>query len=288
MLFMVNVMENMNLTPSSPSDNVVYQHLVETFKYSFAARSYLGDPYCAECDNQSLAIQSRLISESYASFINASISNNRTFPPDHYNSSYFVNDKGTTHISIVDGNGMAVSVTTTVGGYFGSKLITKSGIVLNNQLDGFSAPNITNIYHLKPFKSHFVLPGKRPLSSTCPSIVLKRDGHGKAYPYMVIGGAGGTFIGTATAQAILRVLSYEESITEAIEAPRLHSQLYPDVVSAEDGYPTGITSYLKSLGHTVVTRPLLCELQGIIRDSDGILTAHSDSRKGGNPLAFVY
>ncbi|XP_003384848.1 PREDICTED: gamma-glutamyltranspeptidase 1-like [Amphimedon queenslandica] len=289
MLFILNVMEDIGLSQESEWRNLTYQHLVESFKYSFAFRSKFGDPNCSDCEAEKLhELQAKVLSEKFAAEINRSISNNSTFPPSHYNASLFVNDSGTTHVSVIDSNGMAVTVTSTVNTFFGSKVITPNGIVLNNEMDDFSSPNITNYFGIPPAEANFISPGKRPQSSACPTIMLKKNSAGDYYAYLAIGAAGGTLIVTSTAQVALEVSAFRKSVSKSVESKRLHHQLIPNTLFYEDGYPHNITEYLRSLGHVSISSLGKSIVQAVAQETEGVLTAHSDSRKGTESGSFVY
>ncbi|XP_022235546.1 gamma-glutamyltranspeptidase 1-like [Limulus polyphemus] len=117
---------------------------------------------------------------------------------------------------------------------FGSKRRSSStGIILNNEMDDFSSPNIINSFGLLPSPSNFIEPGKRPLSSMSPSVILDKDGDLKA----VIGGAGGSRIITAVAQVLMRSMWLSENVKQAIDALRLHHQQYPNTLFYEEQFP---------------------------------------------------
>ena len=141
-------------------------------------------------------------------------------------------DHGTTHLSVVDKYGNAASVTSTINTLFGSKVVSPStGILLNNEMDDFSIPNASNSFGLYPSESNYVQPGKRPLSSMSPSILVEKSS-GKV---MIVGGAsGGPRIITATAQIILNYVTRGLDLISAVFAPRYHSQLLPDVAYIEN------------------------------------------------------
>ena len=143
---------------------------------------------------------------------------------------YPYESRETTHYSVVDGNGNSVSVTTTLNTSYGSGYVVENaGFFLNNEMDDFSAkPGVPNVYGLVGNEANAIQPGKRPLSSMTPTIVLK-DGK----PILIIGSPGGSTIITTVMQVILNVLVYDMSIQQAVTASRFHSQWLPDAIMVE-------------------------------------------------------
>ncbi len=158
--------------------------------------------------------------------------------------------KETTHYSVIDKDGNAVSVTTTLNTGFGSGILVEgTGFFLNNEMDDFSAkPGTPNIFGLVGNKANAIFPYKRPLSSMTPTIVLKDD-----KPFIIIGSPGGPTIITTVLQVILNIIEHDMDISEAIAAPRFHSQWLPDVIEVE---PETISDYvqkeLESRGHKII------------------------------------
>jgi len=138
----------------------------------------------------------------------------------------------TTHYSVVDSWGNAVSVNTTINSWFGNKIVVGgAGFFLNNEMDDFSAkPGVANIYGLVGGEANSIQPGKRMLSSMTPTIVLKDD-----KPFLVVGSPGGSTIITTVLQVILNVIDHKMNIQAAINYPRIHQQWMPDVVYVEKG-----------------------------------------------------
>ncbi len=205
----------------------------------------------------------------------------RTYPPDHYaTAAPAPADAGTLHISVIDRDGMAVALTTTINTGFGSGVIaTKSGIVLNNEMDDFAAnPGVPNAYGLVQGEANAIAPGKRPLSSMSPTVVVDAKGR----PVMAVGASGGPFIITATFQVLQAVMGEGLSVTDALAMPRWHHQWMPDVATIEVGFPG--RAELEAAGH--VTREIpkpFCSVQAVVRTASGV-DAGADPRKGGRAV----
>lgn len=157
-------------------------------------------------------------------------------------------DGGTTHLSVVDGDGNAVALTTTVNLGFGARLVAgKSGILLNNQMDDFAMqPGVPNGFGLIGSAQNAVMPGKRPLSSMTPTIVLEGD-----RVKLVVGAAGGPTIITATTQVLLNVLDWKMDAQAAIAAVRIHHQWFPEVLMTEPELTRDVSDGLTRRGHKV-------------------------------------
>jgi len=160
----------------------------------------------------------------------------------------------------------------------------KTGIILNNQMDDFSFPGITNSFGIQPSPRNFPVPGKRPLSSMSPSIVLDEDGR----VLLVAGASGGSKIITAVAQVLLRVLYLREDIKTAIDSRRLHHQLLPMKVKYEFGTTKWTVKGLQGYGHEVEPQGVGGSIvQAISVDrSTGKIYANADFRKGGATAGF--
>ena len=205
----------------------------------------------------------------------------KTFPSDHYGSFDTPTDHGTLHISVMDANGMAVALTTTINTTFGSEVIApKSGIVLNDEMDDFTTrPGKPNAFGLIQGENNAVGPGRRPLSSMSPTVVLGPDHR----PVLAVGASGGPFIITATYQTIENVLLQGLSARDALAAARWHHQWLPDLVMLEPADPRG--AELTAAGHQLKTvdKPS-CAVQVVHRLPDGSFDAASDPRKGGEAV----
>ncbi len=157
----------------------------------------------------------------------------------------------TTHLSILDNDGNAVSVTTTLNGGYGSRtVVTGAGFFLNNQMDDFSVkPGVPNMYGALGAEANAIAPGKRMLSSMTPTIVLKNK-----QPYMVVGTPGGTTIPTSVFQTLVNIIDFGMSAEEAVNKPKFHHQWLPDEIMVEDDFNAATISALQAMGYKVNKR----------------------------------
>jgi gamma-glutamyltranspeptidase/glutathione hydrolase len=199
--------------------------MTEAMRHAYRDRNaYLGDP--AFIDNPI----TRLLSMHYAEEIRARIQPQRATPSTALGEAAAQEKATTTHYSIVDGKGNAVSVTYTINDDFGAKVIAgDTGFFLNDEMDDFTAkPGSANLFGLVQGKANAIAPGKRPLSSMTPTIVLK-DGK----PVLVVGSPGGSRIITTVLEIILNVIDHGMTVQEAVDAPRVHHQWLPDTLAGE-------------------------------------------------------
>jgi len=251
-----------------------YHRLTETFQHAFADRArYLGD-----ADFVSVPLR-RLISDEHAQERALRIEADRTFPTESYGSQVVPDDHGTSHYSILDAVGNAVACTETINTLFGSFVVEpKFGIVLNNEMDDFTAqPGKPNAFGLIQSPANSIAPGKKPLSSMTPTIVTRE---GKAE--FVVGASGGPRIITSTLQVFWRMCEWGETPWRAVTAPRLHHQWLPRRLSVEQGFDAEVARDLERWGHPVQTRDEGAVVQAAARTQTG-LRAASDPRKHGRP-----
>jgi gamma-glutamyltranspeptidase / glutathione hydrolase len=269
---MLNVLEG--YAPDE-SDGVTSLHLmIETMKRAYADRAeFLGDP-----DTVAVPVE-RLTSKSYAADLRRSIDPRRATPSRDIRAGQPVAAEGanTTHYSVVDAAGNAVANTYTLNLAFGVGLVADgTGILLNDELDDFAAkPGAANAFGLTGGAANAPGPGKRPLSSMTPTIVLKA---GK--PYLVTGSPGGSRIITTVLQVIRNVIDLRMDVAAAVAAPRIHHQWLPDEVVAEQGIDPEAISRLEQMGHTVVRRPNWGSANSIMVTPDGLAGA-ADPRSRG-------
>jgi len=199
-----------------------------------------------------------------------------------------IEDEGehTTHFSIVDAQGNAVSLTTTINSWYGSLVtVAGAGFVLNNEMDDFtSKPGVPNQFGLVQGENNSIAPGKRMLSAMTPSIVLDPTGD----LFMVTGTPGGSTIITTTFQTISNVIDHGMNVSQAVLAPRVHHQHLPDQIFVEPGgFSDATLDALRALGHTVEVRSGISgDVQAIRIMPDGLLEAQSDPRRGGQAIGY--
>ncbi|KAH0564713.1 glutathione hydrolase 1 proenzyme-like [Cotesia glomerata] len=277
--FMLNVLEN--LVSMNITEETFWQRIIETFKWGYAHRTKLGDDNFVKTDD----LTWNLTSKKYAEEIRRKIVDNWTSnDPKFYGAETdSPMDSGTAHVSVLAPDGSAVSVTSSINMIFGSLIRSKSsGIILNNQMDDFSTPNLPNGFGLPPSPTNFIEPGKRPLSSMVPTIIVDKSGQVQ----LVVGAAGGSRITTGVALTIVMNLWRGYNIKEAIDSHRLHHQLIPMTVDAGSNFSSEILQHLRSFNHTVKTAPFECGVTAISRLNHPGVTANSDYRRAGSVAGF--
>uniref|UniRef100_V5G4M2 Gamma-glutamyltranspeptidase 1 n=1 Tax=Anoplophora glabripennis TaxID=217634 RepID=V5G4M2_ANOGL len=285
--FILNILDSF-VDPSDSDSVATYQRIIEAFKFAYGIRTELGDPDFLQIDE----LISNLTSKSYAQYIRQFIFDNQTFQdPSYYGANTtLTEDYGTAHISVLAPNGDAVAITSTINYVFGAKFASNStGIILNNEMDDFSSPNITSGYDISPSPAHFIVGGKQPLSSMCPTIIL--DGNGDVI--MVTGAAGGTKITTTVSLLIMKHLWFGMDLLSAMDDKRLHHQLFPMRITFEGPYSTEdlhIVEGLSNIGHnyTIQLTDGFAAATSISRDrSTNKVTGVSDKRRPGT-VSYLY
>jgi gamma-glutamyltranspeptidase/glutathione hydrolase len=240
---MLNILEGYDLGRLGRGEQSLH-YFIEAMKRAYADRAvFMGDP-----DTVKIPIAG-MISKQYAASLRAGIGERSTPAVDvHAGKPADYEGRNTTHYSIVDRDGNAVSNTTTLNFYYGVGLVAAgTGVMLNNELDDFTAkPGAANAYGLVGFDTNLPGPGKRPLSSMTPTIVLK-DGK----PFVVTGSPGGSRIITAVLQVVTNVIDFHMPVDQAVGAPRLHNQWQPDETYAEPGFAPEVIDALKRRGHKI-------------------------------------
>ena len=253
---------------SAPSLHVI----VEAMKRAYADRArYLGDPAFVN------APADILISKDYAAKQQAGIDLARATPAEALMAKTPREGSNTTHYSAVDSSGNAVSNTYTLNFPYGVGLVADGiGVLLNNELDDFTAaPSASNAFGLVGYDANLPGPGKRPLSSMSPTIVLK-DGR----PVLVTGTPGGSRIISAVLQIVVDVLDYKMDVAAAVAAPRVHHQWMPDEVRVERGFPAEVLDDLKAKGHQVIEPLGQTSANSIAVTPNGLLGAPDPRTRG--------
>lgn len=272
---MLNILEGYDLAklPRGESLHV----LAEVMKRAYADRAtFMGDP-----DSVKMPVAG-LISKKYAAALRTQIGNRAT-PATEVRSGNPGDFEGqnTTHFSVIDSDGNAVSNTYTLNFSYGLGLVAEgTGVLLNNELDDFtSKPGTANAYGLVGYNANLPGPGKRPLSSMTPTIVMK-DGK----PFLITGSPGGSRIISTVLQIIVNVIDFHLPVDQAVSAPRVHHQWQPDELSAEPGISPEILDGLVKRRHKVVLTPPQTSANSIEITADGYVGA-ADRRTRGSLAA---
>jgi gamma-glutamyltranspeptidase/glutathione hydrolase len=249
-----NILSGDKLTPMGDRTPAEMHLIIEAFRRAYMDRNeYLGDPDYVKIPT------AQMLSPKYAAAWRATITDKATpsadlkrpagfLPPPPTMADVRQEPADTTHYSVMDQDGNAVSVTTTLNGAFGSGVTVPSlGFLLNNEMDDFaSKQGVPNMFGLIQGPANSIAPGKRPLSSMTPTIVLL---NGKVI--VVAGSPGGATIITTVANILLSTLDHDLNIQQAVDAPRFHQQYLPDVVMLEPGFPPATLDALRSMGYTL-------------------------------------
>ena len=274
----LNMLEPFELRSIEKREPAEAAHLiVEAFKLAFADRAYwLGD---ADFVDVPRGLIDKAYGQALAKKIHADRAINVTAhgTPPEWRQDLF--GRHTTHIAAADAEGNWVAITATVNTTFGSKVIVPgTGVVLNNEMDDFSIyPGVPNAFGLIGAENNSVAPGKRPLSSMSPTIVLDPAGQ----PVLTAGAAGGPKIITQVVLAILRYIDFEKPLSDAVAEPRIHHQWRPDVVSYEEGFDGKVVEGLRKRGHALEMLDSGGRTQAIAAAPDGKLIGVSDPRVPG-------
>jgi gamma-glutamyltranspeptidase/glutathione hydrolase len=269
----LNILEGYDIASLGAESAETIHLMAEAMKRAYADRSkYLGDSDFVDVPVAALT------SKDYAAELRELIDPDRVTPsgtiapgdPFPYESDQ------TTHFSVIDAAGNAVANTYTLNFGYGVGLVAEgTGILLNNEMDDFSAkPGVPNAYGLIGGDANAVEAGKRPLSSMSPTLVLK-DGA----VFLATGSPGGSRIITTTLQIIMNVIDHGMNVAEASIAPRVHHQWLPEELRVEEGLSPDTIRLLEDMGHTVVVKPTMGSTQSIMRRDDGALFGASDTRR---------
>ncbi|EEI9682418.1 gamma-glutamyltransferase [Salmonella enterica] len=268
----LNILENFDMKKYGFGSADAIQIMAEAEKYAYADRSeYLGDPDFVSVPWQALT------SKAYAKSIAGQIDINKAKPSSEIRPGKLApyESDQTTHFSVVDKDSNAVAVTYTLNTTFGTGIVAgNTGILLNNQMDDFSAkPGVPNVYGLVGGEANAVGPKKRPLSSMSPTIVVK-DGK----TWLVTGSPGGSRIITTVLQMVVNTIDFGMNVAEATNAPRFHHQWLPDELRVEKGFSPDTLKLLEQKGQKVALKEAMGSTQSIMVGPDGELYGASDPR----------
>ena len=271
----LNIIENFDLKKMEPNSADFIHLLAESMKHAFADRAHwLGDADFAP-------VPRGLIDKAYAKQLAQRIRIDRATEvkghgtPPRATEDLF--NKHTTHFSVADGAGNWVACTATVNTSFGSKVIIPgTGVIMNNEMDDFSiAPGVPNAFGLLGAEANAIAPGKRPLSSMSPTIVLK-DGQ----PILAVGAAGGPTIITQTLLAIIHTIDFGRPLNEALAQPHFHHQWRPNGIRIEKKVGEKVLAELKLRGHKLKVVDRMGATQAVSRSKGKFNAAHDPRLKG--------
>jgi gamma-glutamyltranspeptidase/glutathione hydrolase len=274
----LNILENFDLKGLGPNTAATIHRMAEAMKFAYADRSeYLGDT-----DFVKVPVKG-LMSKEYAKKLAQRIDPTRARPAAEIKPGNPPPEESsqTTHYSVIDKSGNIVSTTYTLNLDYGAGIVASgTGILLNNEMDDFSAkPGVPNAYGLIGGETNAVAPGKRPLSSMSPTLVLK-----DTKPYLVTGSPGGSPIITTVLQIILNMVDHGMNIAEATLTPRVHHQWLPDELRIEKSLNPDTVHLLEQMGYKVVVKDAIGSTQSIIKLETG-LYGFSDTRRPGSLTA---
>lgn len=260
---MMKAIEDFDLSSIEHNSSEYVQLLTEIERRAFADRSDL----MGDSDFMNLPVY-EFMDESYVKERMSNFSWNMATPSSEIKPGKIIFNESdeTTHFSILDSKGNAVSVTTTLNNSFGSKVyVENSGFFLNNEMDDFSSkPGYPNFFGVLGSKANSIEPNKRMLSAMTPTIVLKDN-----KPLLILGSPGGPSIITSVFQTILNVIEYKMNINDAVSSPRFHHQWYPDLIVMEDkAYSNKLDSILKTKNYLVLKLPIKNDTLGVYTRSD--------------------
>jgi gamma-glutamyltranspeptidase / glutathione hydrolase len=257
---MLNILDGYDLQAMGQNSAAAVNVMAEAMRFAYADRSeYMGDP-----DYVKVPVAT-LTSKAYADKLRSRIRQGAATPSDQVRpGTSFPEGTNTTHYSVVDRLGNAVSITYTINDYYGSAAaVNGAGFLLNNEMDDFAIkPGVPNLYGLIGGDANAVEPYKRPLSSMSPTIVLKDH-----QVYMVLGSPGGARIITTVMQVMLNVIDYGMTIREAVDAPRVHLQWIPDELRIEkNGLSADTMEKLTAMGYKIQVKPSMGDVNAIMVD----------------------
>jgi gamma-glutamyltranspeptidase/glutathione hydrolase len=264
---MLKMIEKRNIAAMKFHTPRSVQLMVEAERRAFADRAeFMGDPDFVKVPVKTLVSEQYLASR-MQNYEPGKAGNSSNIKAGKIN----IESEETTHLSVVDNEGNAVSVTTTLNNSYGSKtIVTGAGFLLNDEMDDFSVkPGVPNLYGAIGNEANAIEPGKRMLSSMAPTIVLKNN-----TPYLVVGTPGGTTIPTSVFQTIVNIIDFKLSTTDAVNKSKFHHQWLPDEVNVEKEFPVELRDELIKMGYKLKERETIGRTEAI-----KILTESSSTKR---------
>jgi gamma-glutamyltranspeptidase / glutathione hydrolase len=246
LLQMMKMVEDKNIATMGFASTQSVQLMIEAERRAYADRAqHLGDP-----DFWKVPLKT-ITSSTYLKNRMKDYNPTKATPSSTIQAGLVQESDETTHLSVMDAEGNMVSVTTTLNGGYGSKtVVTGAGFLLNNEMDDFSIkPGTPNMYGAVGGQANAIKPGKRMLSSMCPTLVLKNN-----KPFVVIGTPGGTTIPTSVYQALINMIDFSMGVSDAINKPKFHHQWLPDQVDVEKEFDPQVRKQLQLMGYTINER----------------------------------
>ena len=244
---MLEMIEKRNIASMKFQSAQSVQLMTEVERRAFADRAkFLGDPDCVKVPVKTL-VSKQYLAMRMKNYEPGKAGNSNDIKAGKINSE----SEETTHLSVVDNEGNAVSVTTTLNDSYGSKtVVSGAGFILNDEMDDFSIkPGVPNLFGAIGAKANAIAPGKRMLSSMTPTIVLKNN-----TPFLILGTPGGTTIPTSVFQTIVNIIDFKLSTDDAINKPKFHHQWLPDQIEVEKDFPADVRDELIKMGYKIHKR----------------------------------
>ncbi|CAN5300386.1 gamma-glutamyltransferase [soil metagenome] len=279
----LNMLEKYDLRAMGYNSSSKYHLLTEVLRRSFADRAeFMGDPDFADVPT------AKLLDKNYLMKRSETIDLTKASKSSEIGHGEIIGRESmdTTHFTVVDADGNVVTNTYTINDLYGSAVTAKgTGVLLNDEMDDFAAqPGKANMFGLIQGERNSVQPKKRPLSSMTPAIVLRKDGS----LWFAAGARGGPRIITTVLQIVLNMIDHDMNIQEAIDAPRIHHQWFPDEIIVEQyGMSPDTRTVLEKMGHNFAARPInIASATGISVDEKGVRYGAIDSRSDGEAIGY--
>ena len=276
-LLKMTALKNLSAFPFQSAESV--QLIVEAERRAFADRAeYMGDEDFVKVPVKKL-VSDDYLANRMADFIPLQAGSSKLTGAGQIKES-----EQTTHVSVTDAAGNAVSVTTTLNDNFGSKtIVTGAGFLLNNEMDDFSVkPGVPNMYGAIGNDKNAIAPGKRMLSSMTPTIVLKNN-----KPFIIVGTPGGTTITTSVFQSIVNMVDYNMSPADAVNKPKFHHQWLPDVVYVEKDFDKDTQKKMIEMGYKIQERNSIGRTELILAENIKAIKTQRVKNKKSNKLLYT-